>query len=112
MAAKKDLIKGIDNTCDAARALARRAEENGFVWPKARLIKGVDNNCEAVRASVARTERTDGTPSTVQVRHSDDAFEAALDRPATLVEKAVGPCQPATLRSEAYRPSMLSRASR
>lgn len=50
--AERNLIKGIDNNCEAVRAAVRRAEERGVVWRSPPLIRGIDNSCAAVRAAM------------------------------------------------------------
>lgn len=109
MAAEKHLIKGIDNTCDAARALARRAEENGVGWRKPPAIRGIDNDREAVRVSVVRAERNDRTPSPLGGAAPNDTFEVVRERPAPRTGKSVAARERAALSSVGYCPSTLSR---
>lgn len=77
--AKMDLIKGIDNSCEAARRARRRAEANGVVWRAGPILKGIGN----------------------------DGFEAGRVR--ALAKKSVGGSERVTSLSGGYRPSTLSR---
>lgn len=55
--AKTDLIKGVDNTCDAVRRAVTRAQANGSVWRTGPLLKGIDNDdVEALRKRTARAK--------------------------------------------------------
>lgn len=71
--AKTDLIKGIDNTCDAVRRAVTRAQANGSVWRTGPLLKGINNDdVEALRRRTARAKAATA---------SGDPAEPALGRP-------------------------------
>lgn len=53
--ARTNLIKGIDNTCDAVRRAVTWAHANGSAWQTNPLLKGIDNDdVEALRRHTAR----------------------------------------------------------
>lgn len=58
--AKMDLIKGIDNSCEAARRARRRAEANGVVWRTGPVLGGINNDTFKNRLSWGTVERLVG----------------------------------------------------
>lgn len=58
--AKMDLIKGIDNSCEAARRARRRAEANGVVWRTGPALRGINNDTFKNPLSWGTVERLAG----------------------------------------------------